>query len=103
MFRACNNCCFKILARVRLTSSLKDATSAASALSSTASSLPSYHHVKIGMSETEGRLIGVIGDIHGCYDEMVSLLDKLQIYSKERGKEIMIFFVGDLVGKGPPS
>lgn len=42
-----------------------------------------------------GRTI-VIGDIHGCYDELVQLLDKVSLVSSDR-----VIAVGDLVVKGP--
>lgn len=42
-----------------------------------------------------GRTI-VIGDLHGCYDEAVTLLDRLAVTSRDR-----IIFAGDLVDRGP--
>jgi diadenosine tetraphosphatase ApaH/serine/threonine PP2A family protein phosphatase len=42
-----------------------------------------------------GRTI-VIGDIHGCYDELVELLGKLSV-----GPDDRVFAVGDLTVKGP--
>jgi diadenosine tetraphosphatase ApaH/serine/threonine PP2A family protein phosphatase len=41
----------------------------------------------------------IIGDVHGCLDEMEELLDKLKF---RQGADELIF-VGDLVGKGPHS
>jgi hypothetical protein len=38
----------------------------------------------------------VIGDLHGCYDETVDLLDKLAVTSSDR-----VIFAGDLVDRGP--
>jgi Calcineurin-like phosphoesterase len=38
----------------------------------------------------------VVGDIHGCYDELLDLLDRLAFGSSDR-----IVSVGDLVTKGP--
>lgn len=38
----------------------------------------------------------VIGDLHGCHDEAVALLDRLQVTSSDR-----IIFTGDLVDRGP--
>lgn len=43
----------------------------------------------------------VIGDIHGCYDELCLLLDK--IYKDANGKPHKIIFVGDYVDRGPDS
>lgn len=44
-----------------------------------------------------GRRI-VVGDIHGCYDELMELLEKVGIGDDDR-----IFSVGDLITKGPKS
>ena len=44
-----------------------------------------------------GRTI-VIGDIHGCYDELVELLGKLTFAQEDR-----VVAVGDLTAKGPKS
>jgi hypothetical protein len=44
-----------------------------------------------------GRRI-VVGDIHGCYDELMELLEKVGMGDDDR-----IFSVGDLITKGPKS
>lgn len=41
----------------------------------------------------------VIGDVHGCYDELMDLL----AVAKAREKDTLKLFVGDLVNKGPRS
>lgn len=38
----------------------------------------------------------VVGDLHGCYDETVELLDRCQATSSDR-----IIFVGDIIDRGP--
>jgi diadenosine tetraphosphatase ApaH/serine/threonine PP2A family protein phosphatase len=40
----------------------------------------------------------VVGDIHGCYDELMDLLDKVNFGKKDR-----VVAVGDLITKGPKS
>lgn len=40
----------------------------------------------------------VVGDIHGCYDELISLLDKIGFGADDR-----LVSVGDLITKGPKS
>lgn len=40
----------------------------------------------------------VVGDIHGCYDELIVLLEQVKLGSKDR-----VVAVGDLVTKGPKS
>jgi len=44
-----------------------------------------------------GRRI-VVGDLHGCYDELMELLEKIGIGDDDR-----VFCVGDLITKGPKS
>jgi hypothetical protein len=44
-----------------------------------------------------GRTI-VVGDIHGCYDELMNLLDKAEL-----GPDDRVVSVGDLITKGPKS
>eukprot|EP00461_Guttulinopsis_vulgaris_P006998 UN07042 len=39
----------------------------------------------------------LIGDIHGCYDELIMLLQK-EMYNPSTD---MLILLGDLVGKGP--
>lgn len=43
--------------------------------------------------------IWVIGDVHGCYKTLLTLINKI----KERTPEPQIYFVGDLIDKGPDS
>lgn len=45
----------------------------------------------------ESRTI-VVGDIHGCYDELMKLMDKVGLRKRDR-----VISVGDLVAKGPKS
>lgn len=40
----------------------------------------------------------VVGDIHGCYDELMDLMDKAELTSDDR-----VVAVGDLITKGPKS
>src|SRR4051812_41432346 len=42
-----------------------------------------------------GRTI-VVGDIHGCYDELIALLEKAKLAENDR-----VVAVGDLITKGP--
>jgi protein phosphatase len=51
----------------------------------------------------------IIGDVHGCYDELVTLLGKLGYAITEQDSEVLVMppesrkavFVGDLVDRGP--
>ena len=38
-----------------------------------------------------------IGDVHGCYDEMIALLDKIE----QQDRDARFIFVGDFVDRGP--
>lgn len=40
----------------------------------------------------------VVGDIHGCYDELIALMEKVELGEKDR-----VVSVGDLITKGPKS
>src|SRR5688572_31950706 len=47
------------------------------------------------MAQSERRTI-VVGDIHGCYDELIELVDKVKLKKTDR-----VVSVGDLITKGP--
>lgn len=47
-------------------------------------------------SPSSPRRIIVIGDLHGCYDEALELLDKVAATSSDR-----VIFAGDLIDRGP--
>ena len=40
----------------------------------------------------------VVGDVHGCYDELMALMEKVNLGEKDR-----VVSVGDLITKGPKS
>jgi predicted kinase len=51
----------------------------------------------------EGDLV-VIGDVHGCYDQLIELLNKLDALNDGNiNKDKNIIFCGDIVDKGPES
>lgn len=56
--------------------------------------MPHRHEV---IEESYTRVI-VVGDIHGCFDELLRLIEKLEITDNDR-----LLFAGDLVAKGPHS
>ena len=39
----------------------------------------------------------VIGDIHGCYQDMIALLNKIE----SQDQDAQIIFVGDFIDRGP--
>ena len=44
-----------------------------------------------------------IGDIHGCYDELIALEKKIKIHARKKGIEPFIISVGDLIDRGNKS
>lgn len=48
----------------------------------------------------QGEII-VVGDVHGCYDEMVALLERCgyRVGRKEDRERFSVILVGDLVNK----
>lgn len=61
--------------------------------------LPSVSHQVISEEELGDRNLLVVGDVHGCYDELVELLDACN----GRDPNVCLVFVGDLMNKGPES
>ena len=45
----------------------------------------------------------IIGDVHGCFDELNALLEKLGYYDKIQYRDRKLIFVGDYVDRGPKS
>ena len=60
---------------------------------------PALRHQVIEEEEITGKRIFIIGDIHGCYDELVDLLEE----TNARDPKMCVIFVGDLMNKGPKS
>lgn len=60
-------------------------------------------HLIIPKAKTSDKLVSIIGDVHGCFDELIEMIAKLNVISLEEKKELQVIFVGDLVGKGPES
>lgn len=60
--------------------------------------VPTVPHLTLQEHEIKERII-VVGDVHGCYHELVELLDRCK-YNPENTQVIL---VGDLVNKGPHS
>lgn len=44
----------------------------------------------------------IVGDVHGCYDELIEMLNLAKKTAKSNAR-ILKLFVGDLVNKGPKS
>jgi len=64
--------------------------------------VPSAPHYPRGLvtALTPGAKLIIVGDVHGCYDELVELLEQCG-FDGERGD--LVILAGDLVGKGPKS
>ncbi len=54
------------------------------------------------MSEAE-TVVYLIGDIHGCYEELLALEAKIKRQAVRRGWKPLIVSVGDLIDRGPDS
>ncbi|CAN0170121.1 unnamed protein product [Ectocarpus sp. 6 AP-2014] len=59
-------------------------------------------HRTVGAEELKAEVI-VVGDIHGCYGEMVSLLERCgyRLGNEEDRERFSVVLAGDLVNKGP--
>ncbi len=66
--------------------------------SSTGSLLPAEQHTQLPLSSLKKRLV-IIGDIHGCLDELKQLLEKV----KFDPSTTTVVSVGDMIVKGPNS
>lgn len=51
----------------------------------------------------EGECAYVIGDVHGCFNEMKALLAKIEQDAAQHSLESRIVFLGDLIDRGPDS
>lgn len=61
--------------------------------------LPRVSHMLMSEEDIAGRNLLVIGDVHGCYDELRELLEEQNV--TEESNNTCIIFVGDLINKGP--
>lgn len=61
--------------------------------------LPPRSHMVISDEEIGNRPILIVGDIHGCYDELQSLISEAQHIGNTA--DIYFIFVGDMLNKGP--
>lgn len=62
--------------------------------------VPCIKHRVLTEDEIAGRKLVIIGDVHGCCDELEELLDMCDARDSSR---TCVLFVGDLVSKGPKS
>ena len=60
--------------------------------------LPATLHQVLPKNKLEGKTLLIIGDVHGCCDELEELLEKCK---QKTPSELLVVFVGDLVNKGP--
>jgi len=52
----------------------------------------------------EGQRLYAIGDVHGCFAQMVTLLEYIRVDNAQRSKkDCIIVFLGDLIDRGPNS
>ena len=55
------------------------------------------------IAETRGKSLYVIGDIHGCYDELLELEDIIKAHAAKKKQQALIICVGDYCDRGPKS
>jgi len=61
--------------------------------------LPREHHKVLTEDDIGGRRLIIIGDVHGCCDELIELLDQENVSVSDN--DTCVIFVGDLINKGP--
>jgi hypothetical protein len=61
--------------------------------------LPEECHATVTEQEIAGRPVFVVGDVHGCYDELCQLLR----LAADHRENPYVVFVGDMINKGPKS
>lgn len=61
--------------------------------------LPRTLHLKLTEDDLIGKRVFVVGDVHGCFDELTELLSIANAISSS----VQVVFVGDLINKGPRS
>ena len=61
--------------------------------------LPATPHLVLSSEDIKDCAIFIIGDVHGCLDELEELLQAAKM--EVNGKNILPIFVGDLANKGP--
>lgn len=60
---------------------------------------PQKCHIVISDEDIGDRPILIIGDVHGCFDELQDLID--QAMNRINCSDLFIIFVGDMLNKGP--
>jgi len=57
------------------------------------------------VGSVDGGLIYAVGDVHGCYDQLRNLLEKIAADARERsgGRPVSLIFCGDYIDRGPAS
>lgn len=61
--------------------------------------LPDTVHLELSQAQLKSRRVILVGDVHGCLDELDILLHKCNF---QQDSDILIFN-GDIVNKGPKS
>ncbi|XP_065196764.1 serine/threonine-protein phosphatase 1-like [Sycon ciliatum] len=58
---------------------------------------PAVPHLSLNEKEFRNRRLFIVGDVHGCYDELTKLLN----IADATQPNVQVIFVGDLINKGP--
>ncbi|XP_076817451.1 bis(5'-nucleosyl)-tetraphosphatase PrpE [asymmetrical]-like [Clavelina lepadiformis] len=59
---------------------------------------PFIRHKTLLESDFQGKDLVIVGDVHGCYDELMKLFEEVK---KKTFKSFVTVFVGDMINKGP--
>lgn len=54
-------------------------------------------HVSLNQEDYRGKRVFMVGDVHGCHDELLTLLERADALQPD----VQVVFVGDLINKGP--
>lgn len=60
---------------------------------------PKERHIVLNETDVKNKILFIIGDVHGCFDELVELLNLAE--KEVPGTQLLPIFVGDLINKGP--
>ena len=62
-----------------------------------------HGHLTLTPEHVAGKRIFVIGDVHGCYEQMMELLTKADVLTPDRKRvadDAVVIFVGDIINRG---
>lgn len=64
----------------------------------TINKMKAFQEVLVDVNETG---VFCIGDVHGCYSELVELIEKIRDFCQDKQVSPLIYVLGDLIDRGP--